>query len=96
MSLPRFKAVVIALNSDAALRELEEHGENVRTARVSGRALPGEEVRMIDLISDRIREQVTLDLQGRRPAFTEFYAALDKAYVARRDEISRLFHAKIE
>ncbi len=73
---------------------LRDDGETVRSAEVRGRINRGEDVRTIDLIHDRLRERVRLESLGQKPELPDFYAALDKAYRNRRDEISRMFLAE--
>lgn len=71
--------------------QLDEHGEAVRSAEVRGRLQEGGDVRVIDLIHDRIRERARLETDGSRPTLLNFYEALEKAYHNRRDEISQQF-----
>ncbi len=70
---------------------IDDYGEAVHSAKVRGRLESGEPIDSIDLIQDRIRQEVEVRAVGSRPAISDFYDALERAYHLRRDGISRQF-----
>ena len=93
---PRFKTMNIGNVLDAALSLLRLRSEDDRRVtrlRVLGKSEENEPLEVLDLIENRMREEVPVERDGRRITPAVCRDALTKAFMARRDELDRMFSA---
>ena len=73
------------------LRLRSEDDRRVTRLRVLGKNEEDERLEVLDLIENRMREEVTVDREGRRVTPAVCRDALTTAFMARRDELDRMF-----